>query len=255
MSEKKKELRFSSKTIAAGSNAKTVKGDDEWLTAIMYLAPYKTLEGQNTCSMAALAECWKPCLFSSGRGAFSNVRNARLSKTARFFKDKAAFVRELSADITRFENYCTKNDVKPCIRLNGTSDIRWELLKVDGKHIFDTHPNVQFYDYTKIANRRTSKITNYHLTWSYSAANPKYEEMWKVARKRGMNIAVVFRDKHNIPSSFLNLPTLDGDADDLRFLDAKDHVVSLYAKGDAKKDYSGFVVDNIEIKKTTQVNG
>jgi hypothetical protein len=38
------------------------------------------------------------------------------------------------------------------------------------------------------------------------------------------------------------LPTIDGDRDDMRFLDPKGVVVALYAKGKAKQDQSGFVV-------------
>ena len=36
---------------------------------------------------------------------------------------------------------------------------------------------------------------------------------------------------------------IDGDKTDLRFLDPKGVVVGLYAKGPAKKDTSGFVID------------
>ena len=40
------------------------------------------------------------------------------------------------------------------------------------------------------------------------------------------------------------LPVINGDADDLRILDPKGgHIVALYAKGKAKRDVSGFVVD------------
>ena len=46
-----------------------------------------------------------------------------------------------------------------------------------------------------------------------------------------------------MPSSFGGSATLDGDKDDLRFLDAPHSIVALYAKGDAKKDASGFVID------------
>ena len=37
---------------------------------------------------------------------------------------------------------------------------------------------------------------------------------------------------------------IDGDKDDLRFLDPANVVVGLYAKGKAKKDTSGFVINN-----------
>ena len=58
-----------------------------------------------------------------------------------------------------------------------------------------------------------------------------------------MNIAVVFRNKNKIPTEFLGLPVVGGDADDLRFLDPNQRVVALYAKGRAKLDRTGFVVD------------
>ena len=58
-------------------------------------------------------------------------------------------------------------------------------------------------------------------------------------------MAVVFRDKNNIPKTFKGLPVIDGDKDDLRFLDAKGaNVVALYAKGAAKRDNTGFVIDD-----------
>jgi hypothetical protein len=41
----------------------------------------------------------------------------------------------------------------------------------------------------------------------------------------------------------LGRPVINGDADDLRFLDPEGVVVALYAKGKAKKDNTGFVVD------------
>ncbi len=39
------------------------------------------------------------------------------------------------------------------------------------------------------------------------------------------------------------MPCVDGDDTDLRFLDPQGVVVALYAKGGAKTDQSGFVVD------------
>lgn len=242
--ETKKALSFSSKTINAGSNAKTIKGDKEYVTAIMYLAPYN-LSGVNVCAMAETAQCHAPCLNLAGRGQFNSVQNARIKKTQWFSKNRVDFLAQLEKDIIRFQKWAIKNKVKPAVRLNGTSDVRWELHKLSGgKNVFDTFPKIQFYDYTKIGNRKTKDISNYHLTWSYSNANAKYEAGWKDAVKANMNIAVVFRNKDTIPTEFLGLPVIDGDKDDLRFLDNKKSVVALYAKGKAKKDTSGFVVDN-----------
>ena len=241
-------INFSSDTIRAGGDAKTVKGNgDEYITAIMYLAPWKqAVKGFNACSMAEIAGCIDPCLYKAGRGKMSNVQQARIEKTRRFVADRAAFMAGLAKDCARFETYCAKRNAKPVVRLNGTSDIRWELIKVEYNgtvypNIFAAFPNIQFYDYTKIPNRDVTQIPNYYLLWSYSEASLKYASYWRIARANGMNIAVVFRDKA-LPKHFKGLPVINGDKDDLRFLDNPDSVVGLYAKGPAKKDTSGFVI-------------
>ena len=113
---------------------------------------------------------------------------------------------------------------------------------IDGKNIFEWFPNVQWYDYTKIPNRKVSHLSNYHLTWSYSAANPKYEQYFDDVIRNGMSVAVVLRKPINL-KTWRGYKVVDGDKDDLRFLDPKQSIVALYAKGRAKKDQSGFVVD------------
>ena len=58
-----------------------------------------------------------------------------------------------------------------------------------------------------------------------------------------MNVATVFGIKKTepMPESYNGRPVFNGDESDLRFLDPKNVVVGLYAKGKAKKDTSGFV--------------
>jgi hypothetical protein len=132
----------------------------------------------------------------------------------------------------------------PVVRLNGTSDIRWEnvFFPHQGKrvNIFDVFPDVQFYDYTKLANRKNVP-QNYDLTFSYSARQP-YQAQVKKAIAAGMRVAVVFADRHTMPNQFLGLPVIGGDDSDLRFIDDQGCVIGLYAKGTAKNDHSGFVV-------------
>jgi hypothetical protein len=235
-------MSWKGKLIACGNNAKTVKGDgSEYLTAIMYMKPWKHA-GVNVCPMAEQASCIDGCLNSAGRGQMNTVQTARERKTEWFAKDRDGFMRQLVDDVTRFVSYCNKRNIQPCIRLNGTSDIRWELIKVDGQNLMEMFPQVQWYDYTKIANRKNVPA-NYHLTWSYSAANPKYAEMMHQALANMMNVAVVFRRKESIPAIWNKLVTVDGDKDDLRFLDPKGVAVALYAKGSAVHDDSGFVQD------------
>ena len=238
---------FTGKLIIAGGNAKTVKGDGtEYLTAIMYLRPWRNVIGgreRNVCANAEIAQCHVGCLNTSGRGQQSNVQNWRMGKTIRFWEERERFMLELIDDLRKFQNKCRKLGVKPTVRLNGTSDIRWENIMVDGKTVFDHYPDIQFYDYTKIANRKISHLKNYHLTFSYSAASEIYLRQVDLALAGGMNVAVVFRDRNKMPDQFLGLPVVNGDADDLRFLDQNQRVVALYAKGRAKLDRTGFVVD------------
>jgi hypothetical protein len=142
------------KLLGVGTNAKTIKGDgDEYLTAILYMTPYKVMvDGKlfNSCSMAAMASCIDGCLYTAGRGAFNNVQTARQRKAEWFYRDRDSFMAQLVIDVAKFANYCRKRDIQPCIRLNGTTDIRWELILIDGKNIFERFPDVQWYDYTKI---------------------------------------------------------------------------------------------------------
>jgi hypothetical protein len=106
--------------------------------------------------------------------------------------------------------------------------------------IFEAFPSLQFYDYTKISNRKNIP-ENYDLTYSYSGVQG-YQKYVQIALSAGMRIAAVFRKRTEIPSSFMGLDVVDGDNSDLRHLDPLGVIVALYAKGKAKKDLSGFVI-------------
>lgn len=232
------------KLLGVGTNAKTIKGDgSEYLTAILYMAPWKVMvDGKhfNSCPMAEQANCIDACLYTAGRGAMSNVQSARIRKAEWFYRDRDSFMRQLYEDVAKFQTYCNKRGITPVVRLNGTTDIRWELIKIDGYTLFELFPRVQWYDYTKISNRKVSHIPNYHLTWSYSGANADYAAQMQDALDKGMNVAVVFRKEYKLPT-WRGIKVTDGDKDDLRFLDPQSSIVALYAKGKAKKDTSGFV--------------
>lgn len=242
------------KLLGVGSNAKTIKGDgEEYETAILYMTPYKVAVGgktYNSCSMAEQASCIDGCLNTAGRAGIikkgettNTIQAARLRKAQWFYSDREGFMLQLMQDIAKHQTSCEKRGIQAVVRLNGTTDIRWELVKVQGYTIFELFPRVAFYDYTKIANRNTSHIENYHLTWSYSGASERYAAMMQTAIDKGMNVATVFRKVFNA-KTWKGLPVVDGDKDDLRIKDPKGgHIVALYAKGKAKKDTSGFVVD------------
>jgi hypothetical protein len=167
----------------------------------------------------------------------SNVQNARIRKTQFFFGDFPLFKALLLSDIALFKLLAKKEGKEACVRLNGTSDISWERLGV-----FQSFPDVQFYDYTKNPVRALqfaagAMPSNYHLTFSRSEANQS--QCLDVLRAGG-NVAVVFGSA--LPSVWQGFTVVNGDESDLRFTDKKNVVVGLKAKGDAKKDATGFVV-------------
>lgn len=237
---KRKEL------LGFNTNAKTVKGEKlGFYTGILYLAP-SDISGYQVCPLAKLAHCEKPCLYTAGRGAFNSIQIARINKTQAFFEDKNNFMLNLVKDIEKGIRKASKLNQELLIRLNGTSDIRWEnegFIDFDGTHynnLMDRFPNVQFYDYTKIPNRKDLP-KNYDLTFSYSGAKSfsKYND---IAISQNMRIAAVFRFEKNIPKSFKGIPVIPGDNSDVRHVEPKAHIVALYAKGKAIKDDSGFVI-------------
>jgi hypothetical protein len=148
---------------------------------------------------------------------------------------------QLAEDISKLIRKAYKQGLQPLVRLNGTSDIRWESIEVanTGKNIFEMFPDVQFYDYTKDVNRKDLPA-NYDLTFSYSGVEG-FQPFVQKALLNNMRMAVVFRKEKDIPQSFMGIPVVSGDNSDVRHLDDK-VIVGLYAKGKAKLDATGFVV-------------
>lgn len=239
--------RLPEKLLGIDTNAKTVKGEKYGVkTAILYLMPAKQ-SGVQLCAMASTAGCEKPCLFKAGRGAMSNVMLSRLRKTLYFNQYRELFMNQLHNELIRERAKAKRNGYKLIVRLNGTSDIRFENIPVSGyPNIMQALPDTQFYDYTKHANRKNIPA-NYDLTFSYSGV-PAYAPYVAKAVANGERVAVVFRNRAIVDAmlangeTFLGLPVVDGDNTDIRHIEPKGVVVALYAKGPARKDQSGFVV-------------
>ena len=232
---RKKQIKY--RNLLTFQNAKTSKGEKlNYLTGILYLAPADTIKGLNLCKFASKG-CKSACLYSAGRGKFKSIQAARISKTE-LFRDKLGYFMEcLINNIQKLKKRADKLGMIPVVRLNGTSDISWENIRNSlGQSIFDLFPEIQFYDYTKNFNRFKFNLpTNYHLTFSASESNGN--ATLKLIDKK-VNIAVVFR---SLPVKYLGVKVVSGDDTDLRFLDGKGVIVGLTAKGQAKKDCSGFV--------------
>lgn len=221
-------------------NAKTIKGEKEnYLTGILYLAPHKIVKGLDLCPKSTPG-CRASCLFTAGRGAMSNVKNARIKKTELFRDNQELFFDNLILDIEAAIKKAAKKNYKLCIRLNGTSDIIWERIKIKNhgnKNIFELFPDVIFYDYSKIFNRHNKNLPpNYSLT--FSAAENNLKQAIKILHNGG-NVSMVF---DNVPETFRGFQVINGDDTDLRFLDKPGTIIGLKAKGQGRKDDSGFVI-------------
>lgn len=229
--------------LLSTANPKIQKGTKlGYLSFILHLAP-ANLSGYEVCAKRT-AGCTAACLNTAGRGGMFKrgestnvIQKARIRKTKMFFEARQEFMNALVVDIHRAKAQAKRLGLTPVFRLNGTSDLAWEKYEVvNGMNIFQLFPDVQFYDYTKILGRKVSHIPNYHLTFSNADGN-----LNDVLRaKDTMNVAVVFSKQ--LPETYMGKRVINGDETDLRFLDEKNVIVGLKAKGRAKKDTSGFVV-------------
>jgi hypothetical protein len=225
--------------ILGESSAKTIKGEKiGFLTAICYLVPDAKL-----CPFAQSAGCFEPCLKSAGRGAFNSVQKARAEKTAFFYDNQRAFMLSLCADIWSHIRRAANLNLIPLVRPNGTSDIPFENILIDGKTIFQIFADCQFYDYTKHPSRNLAGKTagNYDLTFSFSAITPKTISIKGLTNPANKRTAVVFQKQSDIPHNFRGWKVIDGDNTDVRHIEPAGVVVALYAKGKGKKDTGGFV--------------
>jgi hypothetical protein len=160
---------------------------------------------------------------------YERVQEGRRNKTEWYLADRKSFMERIDKEIGM--NIKKHSDKVVTFRLNGTSDIRYEKIKVrEGKNIFELYPEVQFYDYTKIPNRFDKPLPpNYHLTFSRSEEN--HEVAMKLLSK-GVNVAMVFDE---VPVEYMGYKVISGDDTDLRFLDERGVIVGLRYKNQTGK--------------------
>lgn len=226
-------------------NAKTRKGEKRgYITYGIHLAP-SNLSGFNVCKDASLG-CTAACLNTAGRGAMSSVQIARIAKTRLFFTDRPLFMSMLWQEVESAIKAAKRKNMTPVFRLNLTSDLPWERIRFTGGFsqatIFEDFPDAQFYDYTKSPDRVVAWVNgemprNYHLTFSRSETNGA---ICLGFLRSGGNVAMVFQD--SLPDTYYECEVIDGDSDDLRFLDKRGVIVGLKAKGKGKVDHTGFVL-------------
>jgi len=176
-----------------------------------------------------------------------HVQGARLRKTKWFFADRDSFMQALVSDIRKAIRHAARKGFDIAIRLNGTSDIPWHRIPVNNaESVMHLFPEIQFYDYTKVAKRilKETLPSNYDLTFSLTESN---DNVAAAILARGGKVAAIFRDKATVQRAidrgFMGAPVVNGDETDIRFLDPRGSVIALFAKGKAKKHTGGMVRD------------
>lgn len=204
------------------ANPKTRKGEAlGWKTLILHLLPFN-YSGHQVCPMAR--GCEKECLAWAGRGHMSMTINARTRRTHQFFEDRERFMQLLELDILTAKLLASFEQQQLAIRLNGTSDIAWEKIRIGtDRNLMTRFPDIMFYDYTKIPGRTVPD--NYRLVFS---ADDHNEVQCRKYLAQGQNVAKIFKGER--PDNWLGHPVIDGDEHDLRFLDSSPVIVGLKLK-------------------------
>lgn len=223
--------------LLSDGNAKMDKNTAQgWLTWSLQLAPGR-MSGREVCP--SRGSCYATCLFLSGRGAMASTAQARVRRTKMYYEKPQAFAQLLSWDIGNLVKRADYVDLRPSVRLNAFSDIAWEHAAPE---LFDEHKDVQFYDYTKRADRFERWLDgrlpdNYHLAFS-SSERAKVPDMLKY-REKGGQLVVVVRDR--LPPWIKKKWVVDGDEHDLLFMHPKGSVLTLTPKGPAVRNRTEFI--------------
>lgn len=238
--------------VLTGQSPKLVKGEKiGWLSAVLYLTP-ADLSGWNLCPFAS-AGCKAACLNTAGRGGMARrdakplanglpdnaVQAARLARTRRYMLDRPAFLADIAEDCRTLIRTAERRGMRAAFRFNGTSDIKAANLPLWAELRSEIEAEqLTVYDYTKVPAYLRSAPPWYHLALSRSEDNASAIED---ALANNQRVSVVFRGA--FPKRYLGAPVVDGDEHDLIFLHRGPVVLGLKAKGRAKRDTTGFVVD------------
>jgi hypothetical protein len=208
------------------------------LARIMYLTPgILCTHATRQCLQACLGHC-------SGLMQMPTHAACRDRRTALYLQDPKRFVAQLVCELHQLKDEARLLGLMPAARLNGSSDIAWE---VEHPELLGQFPDIAFFDYTKNPSRMETFLgrnqgrsiwpNNYYLTFS---AAPGNHAACRRFLGQGGTVAAVFYPE--LPDSWQNHAVTDGDAHDARFLDEPGVVIGLRAKGLARHDRSGFTI-------------
>lgn len=193
------------------------------------------------CAGSKAAGCMDDCLKLSGLGGvYPSINEARQKRTDYWHADQSSFLNQLRRELYNFQLLCAKQSVHGVVRLNVMSDIAWEDYDIPQEF-----SGLQFYDYTKRASRFHRELPdNYRLMFSYSGKE-SYRKQVQSFLESGSDapMAVVFRHK-TFPWTFMGREVINGDNSDWVNVNHRGVVVGLVAKGPARGNDNGFVVEN-----------
>lgn len=218
------------------SNAKTAKNERE--TLILYLSPAKqNSKGINLCPKASNG-CLQACLYTSGHGKLNSVQLARVNRTEYYLADRFLFLHQIFVEINKAAK---KIKTELAVRLNGTSDIKL-VEQLTSFYADELAKNVVFYDYTKIPQKAGTKVlsSGHKYVVCFSRAEDNETDALRVLESGGI-VSAVFANE--LPEFWQGFKVIDGDSRDDLMIDVEGPcVLGLKAKGDGKKDKSGFVI-------------
>lgn len=164
---------------------------------------------------------------------------ARAQRAAYFVCDREGFMAQLKKELAAHIKRSKRLGLQPACRLNGTSDIPWELLHPE---LFSGFPQLRYFDYTKVFARAKKYVEgefpkNYSLTFS---VQQQTTDRAKQLLEVGGNVSAVFWPK--LPATWCGAPVVDGDVSDTRFMDPARTVIGLRAKGLAQTETLGLTL-------------
>jgi len=199
----------------------------------------------NLCPLASIG-CALACLSRSGQSGMPAQQRAQAVRTAFLLSHPHEFGLILGAEIRRAVN---KSD-QINLRLNTTSDIRWELVSADMVETL-ADAGVLMYDYTAWAPSQRTESAAYSLTYSAKEPSHTSDDYLLGIIAGGSNVAMPFDTPRgqDLPTSWHGVPVIDGDKSDERRDDPRGVIVGLRAKGyEWKRDNTaGFIRSSLPL--------
>ncbi|QXN73923.1 hypothetical protein SEA_EAGLEPRIDE_88 [Mycobacterium phage Eaglepride] len=193
----------------------------------------------NLCPMASKG-CAAACLSRSGQSGMPAQQRAQAVRTAFLLSHPVEAGLIIGAEIRS----ALRRHGQINLRLNTTSDIRWERIAPDMVTKL-SQAGVLMYDYTAWSPRDRAESSAYSLTYSAKEPSHTSDEYLQGILANGGNVAMPFttRKGEALPATWQGFAVIDGDKSDERRNDPRGVVVGLRAKGhEWKRDNSaGFI--------------